>query len=395
MKSARERMDIIAAYREVGTYRGAAAICGTTHKTVKRVNARHEAGGDVAPPRPRERNYDDVAGWSPNGSRRRTAGSRRSGCCRRRAPPGIRVRRGTSGGWSRTAEGVVAPENHRGRRPAVWSPGQYLVIDWGDRWARGVHVSARCWRGVGCGSCASRPTSARPRPCDCSDRGADPARAAHRGSAEVDVEPVLAEQTARRGRRLGLAAVLDPGLLQLVVELSGAVGVVAVDAARSAPSALAYRPRLGRARRSCVWRPVHLEQVGDEVFGDAGVPGVARGDRGGGDDLASPGPPRRGPCSRRTRARRSCARAGPPGPRWRSPDPQRPGGRSGTPRLGPVSRSWPSTVASSFAGLRHRLANSRPSSSASSANPSRARESINSSRAARSSQSICGLPAPA
>ena len=31
-------MDIIAAYREVGSYRGAAAICGTTPKTVKRVD---------------------------------------------------------------------------------------------------------------------------------------------------------------------------------------------------------------------------------------------------------------------------------------------------------------------------------------------------------------------
>jgi len=30
-------MDINAAYREVGTYRGAADICGTTPKTVKRV----------------------------------------------------------------------------------------------------------------------------------------------------------------------------------------------------------------------------------------------------------------------------------------------------------------------------------------------------------------------
>jgi hypothetical protein len=37
-------MDIISAYREAGTYRGAAAISGTTHKTVKRVIARHEAG---------------------------------------------------------------------------------------------------------------------------------------------------------------------------------------------------------------------------------------------------------------------------------------------------------------------------------------------------------------
>ena len=53
-------MDIIAAYREVGSFRGAAAMCGTTDKTVKRVIARHEAGEDAGPPRPRERNYDDV-----------------------------------------------------------------------------------------------------------------------------------------------------------------------------------------------------------------------------------------------------------------------------------------------------------------------------------------------
>ena len=63
-------MDIISAYREVGTYRGAAAICGTTHKTVKRVieahNAASQAAGDdagagVAPKAPRARNYDEVA----------------------------------------------------------------------------------------------------------------------------------------------------------------------------------------------------------------------------------------------------------------------------------------------------------------------------------------------
>jgi hypothetical protein len=41
LKSARERMDIISAYREVGSYRDAAAISGTTAKTVKRVIARH------------------------------------------------------------------------------------------------------------------------------------------------------------------------------------------------------------------------------------------------------------------------------------------------------------------------------------------------------------------
>ena len=45
VKSARDRMDIISAYREVGSYRGAAQMCGTTPKTVRRGIARHEAGG--------------------------------------------------------------------------------------------------------------------------------------------------------------------------------------------------------------------------------------------------------------------------------------------------------------------------------------------------------------
>lgn len=50
MKNARERMDVLAAYREVGSYRGAAEICGTPHKTVRRIVERHDAGG-AAPPR--------------------------------------------------------------------------------------------------------------------------------------------------------------------------------------------------------------------------------------------------------------------------------------------------------------------------------------------------------
>src|SRR5437764_5774702 len=44
VKSSRERMDIVNAYRAVGTYRGAAALCGTTHKTVKRVIDRQARG---------------------------------------------------------------------------------------------------------------------------------------------------------------------------------------------------------------------------------------------------------------------------------------------------------------------------------------------------------------
>jgi transposase InsO family protein len=55
-------MDIIAAYRQVGTYRGAAVMCGTTHKTVKRIIEQAEAGGKAPGCMSRGHNYDPVAG---------------------------------------------------------------------------------------------------------------------------------------------------------------------------------------------------------------------------------------------------------------------------------------------------------------------------------------------
>jgi hypothetical protein len=61
LKSARERMAIIAAYQYTGSYRGAAAICGTTPKTVKRVVERAQAGGVRPPPKDRVRNFEVVA----------------------------------------------------------------------------------------------------------------------------------------------------------------------------------------------------------------------------------------------------------------------------------------------------------------------------------------------
>ena len=54
-------MDVLAAYQEVGSYRGAAAICGTTHKTVKRIVERFEADGTPPPRKDRGHNYDSVA----------------------------------------------------------------------------------------------------------------------------------------------------------------------------------------------------------------------------------------------------------------------------------------------------------------------------------------------
>ena len=47
MKSPREHMEIVNAYELVGSYRGAAELCGTTHKTVKRVLERRDVGQRV------------------------------------------------------------------------------------------------------------------------------------------------------------------------------------------------------------------------------------------------------------------------------------------------------------------------------------------------------------
>jgi hypothetical protein len=57
-------MDIISAYQQLGSYRAAAEVCGTTHKTVKCVVDKFEANqaGVLAAPRvERAHNYDAVA----------------------------------------------------------------------------------------------------------------------------------------------------------------------------------------------------------------------------------------------------------------------------------------------------------------------------------------------
>jgi transposase len=131
-------MDIIAAYREAGTYRGAAEIAGTTHKTVRRVIARHEAGGGAPPRARRGRNYDGVAVLVTERVAK-TAGR----ISAKRLLPAARA--AGYAGSDRNFRRLVAEQkrlwrrdHHRGRRPAVWSPGEHLVIDWGV--LGGLHV---------------------------------------------------------------------------------------------------------------------------------------------------------------------------------------------------------------------------------------------------------------
>jgi transposase len=134
-------MDILAAYRDVGSYRGAAEICGTTHKTVRRVVEAHEAscaGRSGLARRDRGRNYDIVRDLVAE----RVSRSQGRISAKRLLPA---ARAAGYQGSPRNFRRLVAEVkqawragHHRGRRPAVWSPGETLAIDWGSR--DGLHV---------------------------------------------------------------------------------------------------------------------------------------------------------------------------------------------------------------------------------------------------------------
>jgi transposase len=141
-------MDIISAYREVGSYRGAAALSGTTAKTVKRVIARHESGGAAPARAPRGRNYDLVCDLVAE----RVQKTKGKITAKRLLPA---VRAAGYEGSARNFRRLVAErkslwrnDNHRGRRPAVWSPGEHLVIDWGVLGGLHVFCAVLAWSRV-------------------------------------------------------------------------------------------------------------------------------------------------------------------------------------------------------------------------------------------------------
>lgn len=135
LKSAKDRMDIISAYQQLGSYRGAADVCSTTHKTVKRHVEKFEAdqAGDPPPARAeRAHNYDAVADLVAE--RVKKSQGRLSA---KRMLPLARAAgyEGSARNFRRLvahAKAVWRRDHHRGRRPAVWSPGEYLVIDWAE-----------------------------------------------------------------------------------------------------------------------------------------------------------------------------------------------------------------------------------------------------------------------
>lgn len=124
-------MDIVTAFEQVGTYRGAAALCGTTHRTVKRVVEASRAGEPLEPRRPRMvvRNTDVVR--EVVAAKVRTTDGRIS--AKRLLPVG---RAAGYEGSARNFRRVVAEAKAKWRRQRrvfrPWQPlpGEHLVIDW-------------------------------------------------------------------------------------------------------------------------------------------------------------------------------------------------------------------------------------------------------------------------
>src|SRR6202050_1600841 len=145
MKSARERMDMNAAYQEVGSYRAAAAICGTTDKTVRRAVAKARAGAASGAEVVVAHNYDEVATIVAE----RVARTDGRISAKRLLP---RVRAAGYTASARNLRRAVAEakakwrmDHHRGRRPGVWAPGDVLVFDWGEIGPLFVFCAVLAW----------------------------------------------------------------------------------------------------------------------------------------------------------------------------------------------------------------------------------------------------------
>jgi transposase len=150
LKNESEKLDIITAYKELGSYRGAADLCGTSHKTVARVVAAFEAEGGAALVKGRAervRNYEDV--------RELVAAKIAATSARISAKRLLPVARAAGyEGSDRNFRRLVAEakttwrreqaRQYGGRRPGVWAPGETLIIDWGEQKIAGRTVKVFC-----------------------------------------------------------------------------------------------------------------------------------------------------------------------------------------------------------------------------------------------------------
>jgi transposase len=130
VKSPRDRLDILAAYRDLRSYRAAAELCGTTDKTVKRVVLRQRTG--PPPPRPPRAHNTAVA---TDVVREKLAATDGRISAKRLLPL---ARTAGYAGSARNFRRLVHERKEEWRRtrrvyrPWLPTPGEHLAIDWGE-----------------------------------------------------------------------------------------------------------------------------------------------------------------------------------------------------------------------------------------------------------------------
>ncbi len=142
MKTAREQLDILTTYAELGSYRAAAALCGTTHKTVRRVVERRTRPLADWPARPKVTDaVRELIAIRVKATDGRISAKRLLPLCRAEGYSG-------SARSLRRAVAIAKAEHRRTRRvyrPWAPVPGEHLVFDWGEEGPLKVFCAVLAW----------------------------------------------------------------------------------------------------------------------------------------------------------------------------------------------------------------------------------------------------------
>lgn len=145
MKTARDQLDIVTAYNELGSFRAAAVLCGTTHKTVRRVIERRAEPATERPTRPKTTDaLTDLIAERVRATDGRISAKRLMPACQAAG----------YGGSPRHLRRAVAEAKaawrHQRRvyRPWVPIPGEHLAIDWGTEGNVHVFCAVLAWSRV-------------------------------------------------------------------------------------------------------------------------------------------------------------------------------------------------------------------------------------------------------
>jgi transposase len=140
--TARDQLDILTTYAELGSYRAAAALCGTTHKTVRRVVERRGQPPAERPARPRVTDpYHELIAAKVQRTDGRISAKRLLPLCRAQGYTG-------SDRSLRRAVAIAKAEHRRTRRTyRPWQPvpGEHLVFDWGTEDGLQVFCAVLAW----------------------------------------------------------------------------------------------------------------------------------------------------------------------------------------------------------------------------------------------------------